>query len=341
MEAMVPSIAPARRRRRLTAVEYLDGIRGGDRVVLARAITLVESDLPSDIDLASEVIEACLPWTGGARRVGITGVPGVGKSSFIEALGTHLTRVVGETVAVLSIDPSSPLSGGSILGDKTRMERLATDERAFIRPSPSRGHLGGVARRTREAMLLCEAAGFQNVFIETVGVGQSETAVRSMTDFFLLLMLAGAGDELQGMKRGILEMTDLIAINKADGDNRLRAERARHDYASALHLFPASGDGWNPRVLTCSAVTRNGVPDIWAAVLEHRAILSANGSLARLREEQALEWMREALLYGLEQEVRRDHAVNARLDDMRLQVRAGRLSPFRAAQDLLHLFRRR
>jgi LAO/AO transport system kinase len=337
---MAPSAVATRRRRRLTADEYRDGIRSGDRVVLARAITLVESELPSDIDLASEVIEAALPWTGGARRIGITGVPGVGKSSFIEALGTHLTRVIGETVAVLSIDPSSPLSGGSILGDKTRMERLATDDRAFIRPSPSRGHLGGVARRTREAMLLCEAAGFQNVFIETVGVGQSETTVRSMTDFFLLLMLAGAGDELQGMKRGILEMTDLIAINKADGDNRMRAERARHDYESAFHLFPASADGWNPRVVTCSALTREGVPEIWSAVLEHRALLTANGSLGRLREAQALEWMRDALLLGLEQEVRHDAAVNAELAEMRQQVRAGRLSPFRAARDLLRLFRR-
>jgi LAO/AO transport system kinase len=341
MDAMGPSPTASGRRRRLTAGEYLDGIRGGDRAVLARAITLVESDLASDIDLASEVIEACLPWTGGSRRVGITGVPGVGKSSFIEALGIHLTREVGETVAVLSIDPSSPLSGGSILGDKTRMERLATDDRAFIRPSPSRGHLGGVARRTREAMLLCEAAGFRNVFIETVGVGQSETTVRSMTDFFLLLMLAGAGDELQGMKRGILEMTDLIAINKTDGDNRLRAERARHDYESALHLFPAAADGWNPRVVTCSALTREGVAGIWDAVLEHRALLTANGGLARLREEQALEWLREALLFGLEQEIRRDDAVNDRLADMREAVRSGRVSPFRAAHDLLRLFRRR
>ncbi len=341
MDPMAPSSSTPRRRRRLAAAEYVAGIRGGNRSVLARAITLVESELPSDVDLASEVIEACLPDTGRSRRVGITGVPGVGKSSFIEALGTYLTRTVGETVAVLSIDPSSPLSGGSILGDKTRMEQLATDDRAFIRPSPSRGHLGGVARRTREAMLLCEAAGYQNLFIETVGVGQSETTVRSMTDFFLLLMLAGAGDELQGMKRGILEMTDLVAINKADGDNRKRAERARHDYESALHLFPAAADGWNPRVTTCSALNRDGVADIWNTILEHRALLESNGWFARLREQQALEWMREALLYGLEQEIRRDDAINDRLAAMREEVRAGRLSPFRAAHELLALFRRR
>jgi LAO/AO transport system kinase len=337
---MAPSASMSRRRRRLTADEYLDGIRGGDRAVLARAITLVESELPSDIDLASEVIESCLPWTGGARRVGITGVPGVGKSSFIEALGTHLTRERGETVAVLSIDPSSPVSGGSILGDKTRMERLATDERAFIRPSPSRGHLGGVARRTREALLLCEAAGYQNVLVETVGVGQSETTVRSMTDFFLLLMLAGAGDELQGMKRGILEMTDLIAINKADGDNRRRAERARQDYENALHLFPAGADGWTPRVVTCSALNREGVAGIWSLVLEHRALVESNGSFARLREQQALEWMREALLLGLEQDVRRDRRITDRLAGLHTEVRSGRLSPFRAAREVLAAYRR-
>jgi LAO/AO transport system kinase len=325
----------------LTANEYISGVLRHDRAVLGRTITLVESSSPRHRALAQRVLAALLPHAGRAHRIGISGVPGVGKSSFIEALGTYLTRERGETVAVLSIDPSSPVSGGSILGDKTRMERLATDERAFIRPSPSRGHLGGVARRTREAMLLCEAAGYQNVFVETVGVGQSETAVRSMTDFFLLLMLAGAGDELQGMKRGILEMTDLIAINKADGDNRRRAERARHDYESALHLFPAGADGWTPRVVTCSALNREGIAEIWSAILEHRALVELNGSFARLREEQALEWMREALLLGLEQETRRDRAITDRLAAMRADVRSGRLSPFRAARDLLAAYRRR
>ena len=261
---MASSSPATRRRQRLPAAEYVAGIRDGDRTVLARAITLVESDLPSDVDLASEVIEACLPHSGHSRRVGITG-RARRRQEQLHRGARHPPDARARRNrrgALRSIRPAR-VSGGSILGDKTRMERLATDDRAFIRPSPSRGHLGGVARRTREAMLLCEAAGYQNVFVETVGVGQSETTVRSMTDFFLLLMLAGAGDELQGMKRGILEMTDLIAINKADGDNRRRAERARHDYESALHLFPASADGWTPRVLTCSALEREGVAEIW------------------------------------------------------------------------------
>ena len=245
-------------RGRLPLERYIEGILRGDRVTLARAITVVESDLAADSELAARMLDSILPATGKSRRVGITGVPGVGKSTFIDALGMHLIRERGERVAVLSVDPSSPISGGSILGDKTRMERLSVEERAFIRPSPARGHLGGVARRTRETILLCEAAGFENVLVETVGVGQSETAVRSMTDFFLLLMLAGAGDELQGIKRGIIEMIDGMAINKADGDNRRKAERARVEYSSALHLFPASADGWTPRVLTCSALQRRG-----------------------------------------------------------------------------------
>jgi LAO/AO transport system kinase len=327
-------------RRRLTLDQYVAGIERADRAVLARAITLVESELPSDEDLAAEVIERCLPRAGRARRIGITGVPGAGKSTFIEALGTHLTRERAETVAVLSVDPSSPISGGSILGDKTRMERLATDDRAFIRPTPSRGHLGGVARRTREAMLLCEAAGYANLFVETVGVGQSETAIRSMVDFFLLLLLPGGGDELQGIKRGILEMTDLIAINKADGDNARRAERSQRDYESALHLFPAAADGWNARVVTCSALEGRGIPGVWDLVLEHRTLMQQNGWFDRRRSEQSLEWMKEALLDGLEREVRRNARVNQQFTEMQASVASGRVSPFRGARELLALFRR-
>jgi LAO/AO transport system kinase len=328
-----------RRPRRLPLQRYVEGVLAGDRTVLARAITLIESNLPSDGELAARLLDALLPDTGKSLRVGITGVPGVGKSTFIDALGMHLIGERGENVAVLSIDPSSPISGGSILGDKTRMERLAVEERAFIRPSPARGHLGGVARRTRETILLCEAAGYHNILVETVGVGQSETAVRSMTDFFLLLMLAGAGDELQGVKRGIIEMLDGMAINKADGDNRLKAERARIEYAGALHLFPASPDGWTPRVLTCSALAKEGLAEVWQMVLDHRALVEGNGSLARLRNLQALEWMDELTLLGLEDLFRATPAVTRRLPALREEVRRGRMTPFAASRELLALFR--
>jgi len=326
--------------RRLPIQHYVDGVLSADRMVLARAITVIESNLPADGDLAARMLDALLPHTGGALRVGITGVPGVGKSTFIDALGMHLIRERGENVAVLSVDPSSPISGGSILGDKTRMERLAVEERAFIRPSPAQGHLGGVARRTRETMLLCEAAGYRNVLVETVGVGQSETAVRSMTDFFLLLMLAGAGDELQGVKRGIIEMLDGMAINKADGDNRPKAERARIEYAGALHLFPASPDGWTPQVLTCSSIGGDGIAAVWQMVLAHRELLQSNGWLARRRNLQALEWMHELTMLGLDGLFRRNHAVAARQPLLQEEVRMGRKTPFAASRELLALFHR-
>jgi LAO/AO transport system kinase len=308
-------------------------------MVLARAITVIESNLPSDGELAARLLDALLPHTGKSLRVGITGVPGVGKSTFIDALGMHLIGERGENVAVLSVDPSSPISGGSILGDKTRMEKLAVAERAFIRPSPSQGHLGGVARRTRETILLCEAAGYRNILVETVGVGQSETAVRSMTDFFLLLMLAGAGDELQGMKRGIIEMLDGMAINKADGDNKPKAERARTEYAGALHLFPASADGWTPRVLTCSAISKEGIAEVWQMVLEHRELLEGDGSLTKLRNLQALQWMNELTMLGLEELFRGNRAVAERLPLLRDEVHRGRMTPFAASRELLSLFR--
>ncbi len=310
-------------------------------MILARAITVIESDLASDGELAAAILEKLLPHAGKSRRVGITGVPGVGKSTFIDALGMHLIQDHGENVAVLSVDPSSPISGGSILGDKTRMERLAVNERAFIRPSPSRGHLGGVARRTRETILLCEAAGYQSILVETVGVGQSETAVRSMTDFFLLLMLAGAGDELQGMKRGIIEMLDGMAITKADGDNKPKAERARIEYSHALHLFPASADGWTQPVLTCSSLTGQGIAEVWQMVLDHRQLLAGNGFLEKRRSRQALEWMNELVMLGLEESFRTDHAVSSRLPHLREEVRRGHATPFAASRELLNLFRSR
>ena len=335
----MPASAAHHRRGRLPLERYTEGILRGDRVTLARAITVIESELPADGELAARLLDSILPATGKSRRVGITGVPGVGKSTFIDALGMHLIRARGERVAVLSVDPSSPISGGSILGDKTRMERLSVEERAFIRPSPSRGHLGGVARRTRETILLCEAAGFENVLVETVGVGQSETAVRSMTDFFLLLMLAGAGDELQGIKRGIIEMIDGMAINKADGDNKRKAERARIEYSNALHLFPAAADGWTPRVLICSAIEGAGVRETWDMVLEHRAQLEASGHLAARRSRQALEWMRELVSIGLEDSFRGHVAVSACLPRLEEAVGRGQVTPFAAARELLHIYR--
>jgi LAO/AO transport system kinase len=324
---------------RLGVRAYIDGVLAGDRVMLARAITLVESDLPADAEIAARVLDAVLPHAGRARRVGITGVPGVGKSTFIDALGIHLVRECGECVAVLSVDPSSPVSGGSILGDKTRMARLAVERGAFIRPSPARGHRGGVARRTRETMLLCEAAGFGTVLVETVGVGQTETAVRSMTDFLVLLMLGGAGDELQGIKRGILEMVDAIAITKADGDNVSRADRARAEYESAIRLFPPSPDGWTPPVVTCSGVEGHGIAELWAFVLQHRARLESIGALAARRAEQACSWMHELVALGLESWFATDPRVAARLPELEAGVRAGRVTPFSAAQELLSLLR--
>jgi LAO/AO transport system kinase len=331
----VPPSGPGRR---LPLARYVDGVLAGDRVILARAITLVESQRAEDGELAAELLEAVLPRSGRALRVGITGVPGVGKSTFIDALGIHLTRERGERVAVLSVDPSSPVSGGSILGDKTRMARLALEPRAFIRPSPARGHLGGVAPRTRETLLLCEAAGFDHVLVETVGVGQSETAVRAMTDFFLLLMLAGAGDELQGIKRGIIEMVDGMAVTKADGDNRLAAERARVEYAGALHLFPASPDGWVPRVLTCSAVTGAGIAEVWNLVREHRAQQEVSGHLAARRREQALAWMRELVSAGLLQLLQTRPATASQIAALEADVAEGRTTPFRAARAVLAAF---
>lgn len=326
-------------RRRLSLDEYVEGILKGDRTALARAITVIESHRADDGELAQEILDACLPHTGRAVRAGITGAPGVGKSTFIEALGKHLTEERREAVAVLAVDPTSRLSRGSILGDKTRMGSLANDPLAFIRPSPSGGSLGGVARRTRETILLCEAAGYPNVLIETVGVGQSETTVRGMVDFFLLLLLPNAGDELQGMKRGVMEMCDLIAINKADSD-RQRARIAMHECRSALHLFPPQPGGWTPEALTCSSVTGEGIPKIWEAVIEHRRLLESRGLLEGLRREQARTWMHDMIEEALLELFREHPAIRHKLPELEREVTHGRLSAFRAAEQLLSFYRK-
>jgi LAO/AO transport system kinase len=287
-KAEPPSAAP--RHRRLSTDELVEGVLAADRAVLGQAITLIESNAPAHQAQAQEVLSRLLPHTGNARRVGITGVPGVGKSTFIEGLGTLLTSR-GHRVAVLAIDPTSGITGGSILGDKTRMNKLARDESAFVRPSPSSGSLGGVGRKTRETMLVCEAAGYDVILVETVGVGQSETLVADMVDSFLVLMLAGAGDELQGIKRGILELADVIAINKADGDNAQAAQRARHENASALKLMRPTSANWRPRALTCSGLQGDGLDALWSTIEEHRDALGKSGELAERRREQMRRWM--------------------------------------------------
>jgi len=314
--------------------ELAAAIRAGDRRALARAITLVESTRTDHRTVATDVLEQLLAHTGGAVRVGISGAPGAGKSTFIEALGVHLVGA-GHRVAVLAVDPSSSRSGGSILGDKTRMEELARKPAAFIRPSPASGTLGGVARRTREAMLLCEAAGFDVVIVETVGVGQSEIAVSDMVDTFALLLAPGAGDELQGVKRGIVELADLVVVNKDDGDLAPAAGRTASDYQHALHLVRPRTDAWEPRVLRCSALTGTGIDQAWAAVLDHRRALEQSGDLEERRREQARAWMWSEITDSLLDDVRRSPRLRELVGDVEQAVVAGRLSPTAAAQRLL------
>lgn len=313
---------------------YIQGVLERNRLVLARTITLIESSLPAHQELARTILDSLLPHTGRAYRLGITGVPGAGKSTFIECFGTMLTER-GHHVAVLAIDPSSTRSGGSILGDKTRMEKLAVNERAFIRPSPSRGTLGGVARKTRESMLVCEAAGFDVIIIETVGVGQSETTVASMVDFFLVLMIAGAGDELQGIKKGVLEVADAIVINKADGDNVLRAEMAQKDYQAALHLLMPSNPNWSPPVLTCSSVNTTGVDTIWQTIIDHRKTLDSLGQIEARRRAQAMDWLTFLIEEGLQQWFFASPQIQTVLPRLKEEVAAGKVSPTAAADTLL------
>ena len=314
--------------------ELAEGVIKGQRRALARAITLIESTRADHRREAEGLVGALLAHTGKSLRLGISGVPGVGKSTFIEAFGLHLVEA-GHRVAVLAVDPSSPRTGGSILGDKTRMEALSRHPDAFIRPSPSGGTLGGVARRTREAMLCVEAAGFDVVLVETVGVGQSETAVAGLTDMFLLLLTPGGGDDLQGIKKGIVELADLIVVNKADGDLMPAAERARRDYAAALHLLRPPSGAWSPKVMKCSAMDGTGIADVWSAVGEFRAAALESGAIEQRRAEQAANWMWDEITETLMADLKSNDQIRTSLDSLEDQVRAGTLSPSQAARDIL------
>jgi LAO/AO transport system kinase len=309
------------------------GIRAGERAVLARAITLVESKRADHQKAARRLVQDLLPLTGKALRVGITGAPGVGKSTTIDTLGTLLSGQ-GHKVAVLAVDPSSVRSGGSILGDKTRMARLSGDADAFIRPSPAAGTLGGVAAKTRETMLICEAAGYDVILVETIGIGQSETAVADMTDFFLVLMLPGAGDELQGIKKGVVELADMIAVNKADGDNIRRATAAAAEYRAALHILTPRSPSWTPPVITYSAMTGDGMTDLWGKVVEHRRKLDASGELAARRRAQQVKWMWTMFEDRLRGRLASDTAAKAKLARIEAAVAEGTLSPTTAVEDI-------
>lgn len=321
----------------LNADEYVKGILEKNRTILSQAITLVESSLPQHHKIAQQIIEKCLPHAGNSMRIGITGTPGVGKSTFIEALGVFLSKQ-NRNIAVLAIDPSSMKSKGSILGDKTRMEDLSTKENVFIRPSPSAGSLGGVARKTKEIIILCEAAGFDTIFVETVGVGQSEIAVHAMVDFFLLLMLAGAGDELQGIKRGIMEMADAIVINKADGNNISKAKLAQRDFQNALHLFPPTESGWIPVVKICSSIFNSGIHQIWDTILEFFELTKTNGFFVENRLRQEKHIMFETINQSLKDNFYSNKIVSKILPDFEKEVLTGRTSAYIAAQKLLEKY---
>jgi LAO/AO transport system kinase len=314
-------------------------LRAGDRTMLSRAITLIESKRPDHRHSAAALMQTLLKDTGEAVRVGITGAPGVGKSTLIDALGSMLTGQ-GRKVAVLAVDPSSRRTGGSILADKTRMARLANDPNAFIRPSPSSGTLGGVAAKTRETMLLCEAAGYRVVLVETVGVGQSEIAVADMTDFFLVLAIPGAGDELQALKKGVVELADLIAVNKADGDNVSRAKLAASQFGAALHILSPRSPNWSPPVVTCSALTGDGMQTLWAHVLDHRARLTASDELASRRGEQQVKWMWTMLEERLFEPLRSDRALKTALPRIEADVAAGKLAPASAVEKIAAMLAR-
>lgn len=326
------------RKKEMSLDEFFNGIRANNRSVLARAITLVESRNPANRKLAEDIIEKCLPYSGDSYRIGITGVPGVGKSTFIESFGELLIQN-DHKLAILAIDPSSEKSKGSILGDKTRMEKLAANEMAFIRPSPASDALGGVARKTRESIILCEAAGYDRVIIETVGVGQSETAVHSMVDFFLLLLLPGAGDELQGIKRGIVEMADMIVINKADGNKLNAANKAKLEYKNALHLFPPNEKNWQVPVELCSALKGDGLEEILQVLNEYFSKMKENLQFENIRQGQNQFWLNESLNENLIQDFYQHPLVKMKIDALRNDVSKGKKSPFKAAEELLTLYK--
>ena len=337
MESINPDFHFNRKKDTPSVSAFVKGILSGNRVLLSQAITLIESTRSDHQDLSQQIIEQCLPHAGNSIRIGITGTPGVGKSTFIESFGMHITQE-DKKVAVLAIDPTSQVSKGSILGDKTRMMHLSMNERAFIRPSPAGDSLGGVARKTRESIILCEAAGFEVIIVETVGVGQSETAVHSMTDFFLLLLLPGAGDELQGIKRGIVEMADLIAVNKADGEREKLAQQAQVFYKNALHLLPISSSQWTPQVLTCSALSKRGIADIWSLVLDYQNFTLSNNFFNDNRKAQSRYWLTESIESNLKKRFLSDPSVSMAFEGIERAVLEGQLSPFLAAERLLDLF---
>lgn len=323
---------------RLTEQAYIDGVLSGDRVILSRAITIIESNLENDKLIAKQIIQAILPAAGNSIRIGITGVPGVGKSTFIEAFGKHLISE-GHKVAILSIDPSSQRSKGSILGDKTRMEELSNLENAYIRPSASGDTLGGVANKTAESMLLCEAAGYDVILIETVGVGQSETAVHGMTDFFLLLMLAGAGDELQGIKKGIMEMADMVVINKADGDNVRNSEIARLQYQNALHIFPQSESGWAPVVTKASSTKNTGIKTVWKEISKYKELVTKNGYFEKNRDYQKIRWMYDNINEELKHMFYGSKDIADELSILEGGIISSEISPVKAAQQIIKKFK--
>jgi LAO/AO transport system kinase len=339
-----PSINPdvftksdSKRRKNYSVDEYINGIISGNRTILSQAITMVESRLPVHYDLAQRIIERCLPYSSKSIRIGITGVPGSGKSTFIETFGLHIIKE-GRKLAVLTIDPSSEQTKGSILGDKTRMEHLSVHPNAFIRPTPASGALGGVARKTRETIILCEAAGFDTILVETVGVGQSETSVHSMVDFFLLLMLAGAGDELQGIKRGIMEMADLIAITKADGTNKLAAEGAKNSYQNALHLFPPKPSGWKPKALSCSSLQNTGIEELWKNILEYFTFTRKSGYFEEVRKQQAIFRMDNTIIEYLTNRFFNQKDVKLLRPELEQQLYEGKITSYKAAVSLLEKY---